>query len=69
MIRVGEVEDALLESLYLVVHLVRLDVRLKHSEVVDGPLAVSGGNNIVGVLPDIFGDLTPGSFDSSDGVR
>lgn len=69
MIRVGEVEDALLESLYLVVHLVRLNVRLEHSEVVDGSLAVSGGNNILGILPDIFGDFTPGSFDSSDGVR
>lgn len=68
VIGVGEVENALLECLDLVVHLVRLDVRFEHGEVIDSTLAVSGSNNILGVLADVFGDFTPGSFDCRDGV-
>lgn len=68
VVRVGVVENGLLESLNLGVHLVSLDFGLELGEVVDGTLAVSCGDNVLRVLANVFGDLAPGGFYSSDRV-
>ena len=60
---VGEEENGLLERLHLVVHLVRLDVRLELSQIVDGALAVGGSNHVLGILPDVGGHLAPSCLD------
>lgn len=68
MVGIGVVEDRLLESLHLVVHFVCLNMGLEHGEVVNGALSVGGGDNIFGVLPDVFGDFSPGGLDGGNGV-
>lgn len=68
VVRIGEEEDGVLKVHDGVVHLVRLDLRLEHGEVVDGALAVGGGDDVLGILPDVFCDFAPGSFDGGDGV-
>ena len=68
VVRVGEVENGLLECLDLVVHLVRLDMRLELRKVVDSALAVGGSDHVGRVLPDVLCDLAPGGLDGGDGV-
>lgn len=68
VVGIGEVENALFEILYLVVHLVRLDMRLKLREIVDGALAVSCSNHIRGVLANVFGDFPPGCLNGCNRV-
>lgn len=68
VVRVGKVENRLLEGLHLIVHLVSLDMRLELSEVVHGAFAVGGSNHVRRVLPDVLGHLAPRSLDGSDGV-
>ena len=68
VVGVGEVEDGLLERGDLVLHLVRLDVRLELRQVVDGALAVGRSDHVGRVLPNVLGDVAPGSLDSRDGV-
>lgn len=68
VMRVGEVKDGLLEPLDLAFDLVIPEVRLKLREVVHSALAMGGGNNVVGVLPNVSGDLGPGSLDGGNRV-
>ena len=68
IVSVGEVENGFFECLNLGIHLVRLDVRLELREVVNCTLAVGGSDNVSGILANIFGDLAPGGFDSSDRI-
>ena len=68
VVGIGEEENRLLECLHLIVHLVRLDVRLELGEVVDGALAVRRGDHVGGVLADVLGDLAPRGLDGGDGV-
>ena len=68
VVRVGEVEDGLLECLHFAVHLVLLDVGLELGEVVDGALAVGGSDHVRRVLPNVRRDLAPCGFNSSDRV-
>ena len=63
VVGVGEEEDGLLERLDRGVHLVRADVGLELGEVVDGALAVCGGDDIGGVVADVEGDLGPCGLD------
>jgi len=65
---ISKVEDGFFEFLDLVVHLVRLDMRLELGEVVDSAFAVGGGNDIGRVLADVLCDFAPGSLDSLDRV-
>lgn len=51
-----------------IVHLVGANVGLKLLEVVDCALAVGGGNHMVRVLADFFGNGAPGSLDGGDRV-
>ena len=67
-VRIGKEEDRLFESLYLGIHLVCLDVRLELGEVVDGALAVGGGNHVCPVLADVLGDLAPCCLNGGDRV-
>jgi hypothetical protein len=62
-VRVRVVEDGVFEFLDLCFNFVVLEIRLELGEVVDGALAVGSGDNILGILPDVFGDFSPGSFD------
>ena len=59
VVRVGEVENSLLEALNLLVHVLGLDVRAETREVVDSALTVRGGDNVFRVLLDVAGDLSP----------
>ena len=68
VVRVGEVENGLLECLHLVVHLVLLDVGLELCQVVDGALAVGSSDNVGGVLANVLCDLAPCSLDRCDRV-
>ena len=68
VVSVGEVKNGFLECLNFTLHLVGLDVRLELRKVIDCALAVGGGNNICGILANVFGNFAPGSFDGSDGV-
>ena len=68
VVRVGEVEDRLLELADLVVHLVLLDVGLELGEVVHSALSVGGGDHVCWVLPDVLCDLAPCCLDGCDGV-
>jgi len=62
-VRVRVVKDGVFELLDLCLNLVDSKMRLKLGEIVDGALAVGRGDNILGILPDVFGDFSPGSFD------
>ena len=68
VVRVGEVENGLLECLHLTVHLVLLDVGLELCQVVNGALAVGGSDNVGGVLANVLCDLAPCCLDGCDGV-
>lgn len=45
-----------------------LDLRTEKLEVVDGALSVRRSNNVCTVKPKVIGNLSPCSFNSSDGV-
>lgn len=68
VVGIGEEEDGLFKVGDLVVHLVRFDMRLELGKVVDSALSVGGGDDMVGVLPDVLCDFAPGSFYSLDRV-
>ena len=68
-VRVRVVKDGVFELLDLCFDLVVLKMRLELEEIVDGALAVGRGDNVLGILPDVFGDFSPGSFDCRDRVR
>ena len=68
VVGVGIIEDGLLEVLDGIVHLVRLDVGLELREVVNGALAVGGGDHVGRVLPDVLCDLAPCRFDGGNRV-
>jgi len=63
LVRVRVVKNGVFELLDLCFNLVVFQVRLELGEIVDGALAVGRGNKVLGILPDVFGDLSPGSFD------
>jgi hypothetical protein len=66
---IGKVEDRLFEFLDGLLHLgTALDMGLELGEVVDGTLAVSGRDNVLGALADLFGDFAPGCFYGADRV-
>jgi len=62
-VRVRVVKNGVFELLDLCFNLVVSEVGLELGEIVDGALAVGRGDNVFGILPDVFGDLSPGSFD------
>ena len=68
VVGVGVVEDGLLKVLDGIIHLVRLDMGFELREVVNGALAVGGGDHVGRILPDIFCDLAPSRFDGGDRV-
>jgi hypothetical protein len=68
VVRIGKVEDSLLECLDLAVHLMRLNMGLEHGEVVDCTLPVGCTDDILGVLPDVFGNFAPSCLDGCDRV-
>lgn len=68
VIGVGEEEDGIFEIHDGVVHLMRLDLGLEHGKVVDGTFAMSGGDNMLRILSNVFRYFAPGSFNSRDGV-
>lgn len=68
VVRVGKVEDGFLELGHLVVHFVFFNVGLELGEVIDSALAVGSGDDMVRVLTNVFGDLSPGSLDGLDRV-
>lgn len=68
IVRVGVEEDCFLEFCYLGVHLMLFDGRLEHSKVIDGALAMSGGNDMSRVLPEISCNLAPSCLNSRNGV-
>lgn len=60
------VEYGVLEALDLSLDFVLSKRGLELREVVDGALAVSRCNNVLWVLPNVFSDFAPGSFDCCD---
>lgn len=68
VVRVGEVEDRLLEFLHGVVHFMRLDFRSELREVIYSALSMGCRDDMMGILTDVLGDLTPGGLDSSDRI-
>ena len=68
MICVREEENRFLEGGDLIVHFVRLDMRLELRKVVYSTLAVGCSNHVRRVLPDVCGYFAPCSLDSLDGV-
>lgn len=65
---VRKVEDGTLKGRDLGVDVLGLDMRLELAQVVDGALAVGGGDHVLGILPDFFSDLAPGLLDGGDAV-